>query len=163
MVAVGIPTRCNFFRRQFPKMTVSDLCHAETYFSIPWMKREEGNVMVSSSSEPRDLVVLLTTGDREVVLRMVVMYLSNAARKGWWRNSILVIWGPSAWLVSEDREIQDRIRQLKENGVVIEACQTCAEEYRVESVLSDLGITVRLMGEPLTGYLKDPGCKVITF
>jgi hypothetical protein len=101
------------------------------------------------------LVVLWTSGDRETAFKMVFMYTLNAKLRMWWKNVTLVVWGPSAKLLSEDSEIQAYVAKMKNAGVVLEACLTCADMYGVSGTLADMGIDVKRMGEPLTGYLKE--------
>jgi len=108
------------------------------------------------------LIVLWTSGDKEVALNIIFMYTLNAKKRNWWKEVCLIIWGPSSKLLSEDLELQEYIAQMKEVGVKIEACRTCADIYGVSSKLEDLGIDVKLMGTPLTEYLKNE-YKVITF
>ncbi len=113
--------------------------------------------------EPDRLVILWTSGDREVALKMVFMYVHNAARKKWWKELTFVVWGPSTRLLSQDPELQSHIREMKGEGVILQACRTCADSYGVAPVLSELGIDVKLMGEPLTRFLRDPRCRLMTF
>jgi hypothetical protein len=108
------------------------------------------------------LVVLWSSGDREVALKMVFMYTLNAKLKGWWRNVIFIVWGPSAELLSDDEELQEQIRRMEEAGIVLEACKKCSDLYGVSGSLEALHIEVKYMGEPLTSYLKE-GMKVLTF
>lgn len=119
--------------------------------------------MTETPPEPDRLAILWTSGDREVALKMVFMYVHNAARKKWWNELTFIVWGPSTRLLSQDRELQEHIHEMKKEGVILQACRTCAEEYDVVPVLVGLGIDVKLMGEPLTRYLKDPRCRVMTF
>ena len=107
------------------------------------------------SSEKKSLVVLWTSGDREVALKMVFMYTLNAKLKGWWQEVILIVWGPSAKLLSQDQELQGKIEQMKEAGVVLEACKACADLYGVSGTLEQMGIEVKYMGVPLSDYLKE--------
>lgn len=107
------------------------------------------------SEEKKSLVVLWTSGDREVALKMVFMYTLNAKLKGWWEEVILIVWGPSAELLSKDAELQGKIEQMKEAGVVLEACKSCADQYGVSSDLEGMGIDVKYMGVPLSDYLKE--------
>jgi hypothetical protein len=107
------------------------------------------------------LVVVWTSADREVALKMVFMYVSNSRKYNWWKDITLVIWGPSAKLLSEDKELQDYIKSIKELGVDLKACKACADMYGVSSMLERMGITVKYMGE-LTDYLKE-GRHVLTF
>ena len=107
------------------------------------------------SADKESLVVLWTSGDREVALKMVFMYTLNAKLKGWWEEVILIVWGPSAELLSRDEELREKIEQMKEAGVVLEACKACADLYGVSPDLEALGIEVRYMGAPLSEYLKE--------
>ena len=105
--------------------------------------------------KPQDkLVVLWTSGDREVALKMVFMYTYNSKRFGWWDDITLVVWGPSAKLLSQDKELQDYIKKIKDSGIIIKACKGCSDMYGVSKQLEDMGITVKYMGE-LTNYLKE--------
>jgi len=108
------------------------------------------------------LIVLWTSADKEVALNMVFMYTLNSKKRQWWKEVDLIVWGPSAKLLTEDKELQDDILRMKEEGVILEACKTCADNYGVARQLEELGIDVKLMGMPLTEYLKQ-GYRVITF
>ena len=101
------------------------------------------------------LVVLWTSGDREVALKMVFMYTLNAKLRQWWEKVTLIVWGPSAKLLSEDGEIQAYVAEMKKAGVILEACVTCADMYGVSESLARMGFDVKKMGVPLTGYLKE--------
>jgi hypothetical protein len=107
------------------------------------------------------LVVVWTSADREVALNMVFMYISNSRKYNWWQDITLVVWGPSAKLLSKDKELQAYIASLKAAGVDLKACKSCADIYGVSSTLEKMGITVKYMGE-LTDYLKE-GRHVLTF
>lgn len=118
-----------------------------------------GNLM---SEKQDNLVVVWSSGDREVALKMVFMYTFNAKSKGWWKDVRLIVWGPSAKLLSKDAQLQDYIKRMKEAGVILEACKKCAELYGVSAKLEQLGIDVYYIGEALTTYLQE-GRKIITF
>ena len=90
------------------------------------------------------------------------MYPHAAKRNNWFDEVTLVIWGPSAKLISEDKELQKKIELMKEDGVIVKACIACANEYGVTDQLKGLGYEVIPMGIPLTEYLKK-GYKVLTF
>ena len=74
----------------------------------------------------------------------------------------LIVWGPSAKLLSENTEIQEGLAGMAEVGVEIVACKACADSYGVSEVLDGLGVDVKYMGQPLTEMLKGDW-KVITF
>ena len=60
------------------------------------------------------LIVIWTSGDREVAEKMVFMYTLNSKLKEWWKEVTLIVWGPSAKLITEDIELQDYLEKLKE-------------------------------------------------
>lgn len=108
------------------------------------------------------LVVVWTSGDREVAISMVFLYTLNTRVKGWWDDVTLVVWGPSTKLLCEDAELQESVQKMKEAGIKLQACVRCAERYGVVEDLEKMGIETIKMGVPLTDYLKE-GAKVLTF
>ena len=114
-------------------------------------------------AKPDTLVVLWSSADREVATKMVFMYTLNAKRRGWWKDVSLIVWGPSAKLLTEDSELQDRMEEMKEVGVDLLACKACSDSYGVSESLERLGVAVQYMGEPLTEILRDESQRVITF
>ena len=115
-------------------------------------------------TKPDELVVLWTSGDREVALKMVFMYTLNSKRFKWgWKNVTLIVWGPSAKLLAADTELKEHIIEMKEKGVKMLACKKCSDLYGVSGDLRRLGIEVKYMGKPLTDYLRDDNCRVIAF
>ena len=51
---------------------------------------------------------------------------------------------------------------MEEDGVILEACISCANMLGVTEELKELGINVKVMGGPLTDYLKS-GYHVLTY
>ena len=117
--------------------------------------------MTAGNANAVGLVVLWTTRDREVALKMALMYAKNSRLKGWWERVHLLVWGPSADILSYDPELQEEVALCREAGVEVFACRHCAESYGVADRLSAQGISVVYTGEPLTRYLKD-GWKVVS-
>ncbi len=108
------------------------------------------------------LVVIWSSADRDVALKMAFMYTLNSKLHEWWKEVVLVVWGPSAELITHDKELQEHLENMKEAGVILEACISCADMYGVTEKLRELGIDVKKMGTVLSDYLKE-GRKVITF
>ena len=107
------------------------------------------------------LVVLWTSGDRDVALKMVFMYTYNAQINKWWDDITLVVWGPSAKLLTEDAELQEYLGKIIEAGVTVKACKGCADQYGISGQLEELGITVLYIGKELTDYIKE-GRKILS-
>jgi hypothetical protein len=116
---------------------------------------------MAAATDAQELVLLWTSGDREKALKMVFMYAKNSKKRGWWDNVTLIVWGPSADLLAGDEGLQEELDGLLREGVVLEACKACSDSYGVSEKLEEMGIEVKYMGEPLTGYLKD-GYKVLS-
>lgn len=108
------------------------------------------------------LLVVWTSGDREVARKMVFMYTKNSKLKHWWSRVRLVVWGPSAQLLATDQDLQKELEELKAAGVELQACKACADLYGVTDKLKSLGIEVLYIGGPLTEMLKT-GWTCLTF
>lgn len=108
------------------------------------------------------LAVLWTSGDPEVAEKMVFMYTLNAKKQGWFEEVVLIVWGPSAKLLSENKMLQEYVKKMQDAGIKVEACIACARMYSVDGTLKEMGIDVKGMGVPLTNYMKE-GWKTLSF
>lgn len=108
------------------------------------------------------IVILWSSGDTAVFEKVVYPYTLNSRRMDWWKEAELLIWGPSAKLLAENSDIQEKVAEIRDAGVSLTACKWCADEYSVSEQLSSLGVDVKYMGKPLTEYLKS-GIHVLTF
>lgn len=106
------------------------------------------------TNHKNSLVVVWSSQDPDVALNTVFMYCKNSKLKGWWDFVKIVVWGPSARLLSENHKLQIELIEVKKTGVEIMACRACADRYGVSDKLEALGCQVIYMGEPLTAYLK---------
>lgn len=109
-----------------------------------------------------ELKVIWTSGDKDVAMKMVHMYVYNAKVNGWWDDIELVVWGPSADLLSQDDDLRLNITAMIKQGIKVVACKACADSYKVSENLNALGVDVKYMGQALTDYIKSDA-KVITF
>lgn len=112
-------------------------------------------------SDASGLCVLWVSDSREAALNMGLMYAVNSLRKGWWSRVRLLVWGPSALLLSHDPELREEVQALSREGGEILACRQCAERYSVAETLERLGVDVRYIGEEFTHMLCS-GWKIIT-
>ena len=110
---------------------------------------------INMEDNSNKLAVLWTSGDPEVAEKMGFMYTYNAKKQGWFNEVVLIVWGPSAKLLSENKMLQDYVKKMLDAGVKVEACVACARMYGVDKQLSDMGIDVKGMGIPLSDYLKN--------
>ncbi len=110
----------------------------------------------------KKLNVLWTTAEKDVAMRMIFIYLMDAKSMGWYDEITLIIWGPSARLVAEDKQVQQELDFLMQSGIEVTACQGCTEAYKITEDLRALGIDVKFMGEPLTRVLHSDD-RLVTF
>ena len=125
---------------------------------------EAQNASPATQTEPAidKLVVVWSSDDPLVAERVALMYTHAAKTAGWFKEVTLIIWGPSAKLITENTKLQEKLKSMQKDGIVIEACVACASAYGVVEDLRKLGYDVKGMGKPLTDYLKS-GAKVLTF
>jgi hypothetical protein len=121
-----------------------------TIFVLPYF----GLAFSQDKEDPSKLLVVWTSGDREVALKMVFMYTYNAKKNDWWKEIRLLVWGPSAKLLSEDKELQDYVKKMKDEGIEVMACKACADSYGVAEKLESVGVNVFYSGKALTEMLK---------
>ncbi|MCK5065784.1 MAG: DsrE family protein [Bacteroidales bacterium] len=113
-------------------------------------------------SKKEKLAVLWVSGDRDVAEKSCLMYTHAAKRNGWFDEVVLIVWGSSSRLLAEDEALQEKIKAMIEDGVILEACVACSNMLGVTEDLRKLGIDVKGMGVPLTDYLKS-GYHVLTY
>jgi len=137
-----------------------------TIFSLPLRSQEgftvsKSETQMTENTDKEKLVVVWTSGDKEVAMKMVFMYTFNAKKNGWWEEITLLVWGPSSRLLSEDKELQDYVKDMMDVGVNVIACKGCSDLYEVSDELEKIGITVKYTGVDLTNFIKER--HVVTF
>lgn len=100
------------------------------------------------------LVVLWSSGDPEVAEKACLMYAHAAKKFSWFKEVILVVWGPSEKLLAENAILKEKVAAMKKEGVKVEACVACSNMYGVTNELKVCEVDVKGMGVPLTRYLK---------
>jgi hypothetical protein len=108
------------------------------------------------------LAVLWTSGDPDVAEKSCLMYTHAAKRNGWFDEVVLIVWGSSSRLLAENEALQEKVKAMIEDGVILEACIACSNMLGVTEELKALGIDVKGMGVPLTTYLKS-GYHVLSY
>jgi hypothetical protein len=98
--------------------------------------------------------ILWTTDNKDTIFNMLSMYSINSKKGGGWNEVNVILWGASVKLAGHDTQVQTEILEMLQNGVSVEACKDCCDNFNVSDILLRLGINVRYMGEPLTEYIK---------
>jgi hypothetical protein len=115
------------------------------------------------NDSPADtLVVLWSSGDPEVAEKACLMYAHAAKKYKWFKEVILVVWGPSEKLLAENSNLKEKVAAMKKEGVKVEACVACSNMYGVTNELKVCEVDVKGMGVPLTRYLKR-GYRIVSY
>jgi hypothetical protein len=109
------------------------------------------------------LLIVWSSEEKEVAKKLVLLYGSVMLPRGYWDEATIMIWGPSARLLAQDKEIQEQFKVVQKSGVKFNACVVCTDEYGVSKTLQELGIELIHTGEMLTDALKSDNTKVLTF
>ncbi len=112
-------------------------------------------------NDTKRLLVLWASGEKETAMNMVMLYSLNSKLRNWWDSVVLLVWGASARLLSEDEEVQDFLHSLQDAGVEVIACKKCAENIGVVGKLESLGVNVFYTGQYLTEKLQS-GEKILS-
>lgn len=124
----------------------------------PILKAQDGKIATPSDT----LVVLWSSGDPEVAEKACLMYAHAAKKNSWFKEVILIVWGPSEKLLVENSELKEKIASMKKDGVIVEACVACSNMYGVTNDLKVCNVDVKGMGVPLTHYLKR-GYRIVSY
>ncbi|MDF1881624.1 DsrE family protein [Sulfurimonas sp. MAG313] len=108
------------------------------------------------------LLIVWSTEEIEVAKKMILLYSSVMLERGYWDEASIMIWGPSARLISQNTQLQNKIKEIAKTGVKFQACVVCTDEYGVSKTLKGLGIELIHTGEVLTQALQGDW-KVLTF
>ena len=108
------------------------------------------------------LLIVWSSADEEVAKKLVLLYGSVVLPRSYWDEATIMIWGPSARLLAQSKELQDKVKTIMSTGVKFNACVVCTDEYGVSEELQNLGIELTHTGEMLTNALQND-YKVITF
>jgi hypothetical protein len=108
------------------------------------------------------LLIVWSSADEEVAKKLVLLYGSVVLPRSYWDEATIMIWGPSARLLAQNKELQDKVQTIMNTGVKFNACVVCTDEYGISEQLQNLGIELTHTGEMLTNALQND-YKVITF
>ncbi len=104
---------------------------------------------------PTKLMVVWSSADPDIANKVCFMYTDNAKINNWFDEIRLIVWGPSAKLLTEDTGLQDYVKSMIEKGIIVEASKACADVYNIAQALEGYGINVRDdMAEAMSNYIK---------
>jgi len=147
-------------------LSQSIIINTKTSAPIKSNLSEIDSITFSSTKVPTgasdSLVVLWVSSDKEVAEKACLMYAHYAQTSKGFKQVVLIVWGPSTKLLSQDTALQTKVKNMIADGVKVQACKACTDEYKVSDALITLGIEVRYMGAVLTDYIKS-GLKILTY
>jgi len=108
------------------------------------------------------VLVILSSGDREVALEVGIPYSLNAVSNNWMDEVKVIIFGPSEKIAANDAEVQAKLKELREAGIEVMACKWCADRMNITDKFEAVGIKVVYVGPIISDLLKD-GWSPLTF
>ncbi|MBS4068205.1 MAG: DsrE family protein [Sulfurimonas sp. RIFOXYB2_FULL_37_5] len=108
------------------------------------------------------LLIVWSSADEEIAKKLILLYGSVMLPRGYWDEATIMIWGPSAKLLAESEDLQERVKTVMQTGVKFNVCVVCSDDYGVTDRLNELGVDPIHTGEMLTNALQSD-YKVITF
>ncbi|GAB6189399.1 hypothetical protein JCM30566_11380 [Marinitoga arctica] len=105
------------------------------------------------------LAIIWATKESEVFEKLIYPYALNSKKQKWFEEVVLIIWGPSQLTALN---YENYIKNLINNGIKVEACKWCSDQYNISNKLFDMNIDIKYMGNVLSDYLKDD-YKVVSF
>ncbi|MFC2078514.1 hypothetical protein ACFLSZ_00880 [Candidatus Bipolaricaulota bacterium] len=99
------------------------------------------------------LAVILASGDPHV-LEMGLMYARNAAKKEWFVDVKVFLFGPSETQVATDPALRKMAETMVEEGLVPVACKYCSDKYSVSELLETTGCEIEYVGAPISEAIK---------
>ena len=108
------------------------------------------------------LLIVWSSADEEVAKKLILLYGSVMLPRAYWDEATIMIWGPSAKLLAENTDLQERVKIVMKTGVKFNVCVVCSDDYGVSEQLNALGVELIHTGEMLTNALQSD-YKVITF
>ncbi len=109
-----------------------------------------------------ELMIVWTSTNKDTILNMICQYALNAKSKGWFDEITILVWGASQQVLSEDKEIQEKVKEMFDIGIKIIACKKCAENMYIEKHMKECDVDVFYTGELLSDWAKE-GKPLITF
>ena len=100
------------------------------------------------------LTILWTTDNELTIKNMLFMYAKNAKIQRWYSDVKIILWGASSKKLADNIEIQTDMTSDMKEGVKEVACLACSENLGITSIIQDLGIEVKYVGEDLSTVLK---------
>lgn len=107
------------------------------------------------------ITVLWKSSNAIDIERLIIPYVLNAKKKGWWDEVEVIVWGDSQHVLASNKEYQDKVSTMLDQGIVFYACKACADSLGVSETLSQLNINVMYTGELLSDRLQDKTREVL--
>ena len=94
----------------------------------------------------KKLLVVWKSNNEIDIHNFVIPYVYNSKTHEWFSEVELLIWGASQEKVLEDTIIQQRVKNLVKNDIVVYACKMCADKIMATQLLENLGVKVMYSG-----------------
>jgi len=117
------------------------------------MKESMVETEMQFAGDSSSLVIIWTSGDKEMALKTVLAYALNSKLNGWIQNVTLLAWGPAVQLLGKDKNIQNVFTYLKQAGVTILVDKKCVDDYGLNKEFEGLNLEIKNLGRPLSVFI----------
>lgn len=102
------------------------------------------------------ILVIITSGKNEIDKALAGMGFAYNSKVNKYLDDIKIIFfGPSEELIaSENENVQDMIKKLKEAGMDMTACRSVSDRLQVTAKISNLGINVDFIGKIIANHIR---------
>lgn len=100
------------------------------------------------------LTIVWKTSNITTIETFVILYATNAKKKGWFEKVDVIIWGDSQNVAATNQKIQNMITKSMKEGVTFYACKYCSDHLDITTKLETLGVNVMYTGTLLTERIK---------
>jgi len=102
-----------------------------------------------------NLLIVISTKDKDSILKFPLLYGGVSLPREYWKRVHIMFWGSSILTLYKDKEIQEKVSEMMQDGVEFSSCIVCVEEYDILEEIESMGIECNHTGLLLTEALKD--------
>lgn len=101
----------------------------------------------------KKLLVLISTAEKEKALTGL-LYSVNALKRNWYEDVKVYFMGPIEKLITEDKDIQDKMQALFEFKPPF-ACKAVSDKENISSELEKLGYQLEYIGQSISDDINN--------
>lgn len=102
-----------------------------------------------------NLLIIISNENSEAIMKFPLLYGGVSIPRGYWKRVHIMFWGPSIKTLVKEEQIQEKVKQMLNDGVEFSSCIVCAEDYNAVEDLEKIGVVCNHTGELLNEALQN--------